>query len=341
MMMPGRTYSAMTGYRYGFNRQEKDDEIKGDGNSYNAEFWEYDPRIGRRWNVDPVEKAYESPYSAFSNNPIWNVDPDGADTAKYISNAQLVDAIKISYNLINSQVKSKTYNHDQNRTKDIEKAIDTYASAHPGITFAQYAEFTEAVYSYFHGINEVAFGNRKNFETLGYVLSQSGVSETTKIGATVNEIKAFEGYGLRVLTMGANAALGIAAGAVGIEAGAGPRAPFKSNIQAPVKAAPQVPYEGSNVNIYRGANGDNPLFQLKGGEYKYTEQSVRGLSLHVDAPKLSAGRGAAYKLTELPKGLKIVQQGKDPGHFEIIPTSKISQEQFQSLLNKIKYVKVN
>jgi hypothetical protein len=41
------------GYRYGFNGQEKSDEIKGSGNSYTAEFWEYDPRLGRRWNMDP------------------------------------------------------------------------------------------------------------------------------------------------------------------------------------------------------------------------------------------------------------------------------------------------
>jgi len=70
------------GYRYGFNGQEKSDDIKGEGNSYTAEFWEYDPRIGRRWNVDPVTKEFESPYAAFSNNPIWFVDANGADTSK-------------------------------------------------------------------------------------------------------------------------------------------------------------------------------------------------------------------------------------------------------------------
>jgi len=28
-----------------------------------AEFWEYDPRIGRRWNINPVGKEWESPYA--------------------------------------------------------------------------------------------------------------------------------------------------------------------------------------------------------------------------------------------------------------------------------------
>ncbi len=69
-------------YKYGFNGQEKSNEVKGEGNSYTAEFWEYDPRIGRRWNIDPVIKYNESPYAAFYSNPIKNNDPSGADVPK-------------------------------------------------------------------------------------------------------------------------------------------------------------------------------------------------------------------------------------------------------------------
>ncbi len=78
--MPGRQYSATTAYRYGFNGQEKSTEIDPNGSSYTAEFWQYDARIVRRWNVDPVFKEYESPYAAFANNPIWITDVNGADT---------------------------------------------------------------------------------------------------------------------------------------------------------------------------------------------------------------------------------------------------------------------
>lgn len=60
---------------YGFGGQERTPEIGGDG--YTAEFWQYDSRLGRRWNVDPVMKPNESPYAAFSNNPIINIDPHG------------------------------------------------------------------------------------------------------------------------------------------------------------------------------------------------------------------------------------------------------------------------
>ena len=70
-----------TGYRYGFGGQEKDNEIYGTGNSYTAEFWQYDPRLGRRWNIDPMSFKYpwQSPYVAFNNNPIFYNDPLGLE----------------------------------------------------------------------------------------------------------------------------------------------------------------------------------------------------------------------------------------------------------------------
>jgi hypothetical protein len=66
-------------YRYGFNTQEKDLDIDKSGNHTTAEFWEYDSRSGRRWNVDPVVKEYESGYACFSNNPISLNDIKGND----------------------------------------------------------------------------------------------------------------------------------------------------------------------------------------------------------------------------------------------------------------------
>jgi RHS repeat-associated protein len=78
-LQPNRSYteSGVDSYRYGFNGQEKSDEIKGPGNSYTAEFWEYDPRIGRRWNLDPKPIPAISLYAVLNSNPIWHVDPRG------------------------------------------------------------------------------------------------------------------------------------------------------------------------------------------------------------------------------------------------------------------------
>lgn len=65
----GRSFSS-TAYRYGFNGQEKDNEVSGDGNSNTAEFWQYDTRLGRRWNLDPRPQIKISDYATFGNNPI-------------------------------------------------------------------------------------------------------------------------------------------------------------------------------------------------------------------------------------------------------------------------------
>lgn len=66
--------------RYGHNGMEKDDEIKGSGNSYSTFFRGYDPRIGRWLSIDPVDHPNMSPYCAFDNNPIYYSDPQGADS---------------------------------------------------------------------------------------------------------------------------------------------------------------------------------------------------------------------------------------------------------------------
>ena len=76
-------------YRFGFNGQEMDNEITGlTGTHTTAEFWEYDSRLGRRWNLDPIVKENESPYLCFSGNPIWFSDPAG-DNAKNPDNIHI------------------------------------------------------------------------------------------------------------------------------------------------------------------------------------------------------------------------------------------------------------
>jgi RHS repeat-associated protein len=70
MHMPERSFSSGS-YRYGFQGQEKDDEIKGDGNSINYKYRVHDPRLGRFLSFDPLAPDYpwNSPY-AFSENRV-------------------------------------------------------------------------------------------------------------------------------------------------------------------------------------------------------------------------------------------------------------------------------
>jgi RHS repeat-associated protein len=72
MLVPNR-HGQSDSYRYGFQGQEKDDEIKGEGNSLNYTFRMHDPRIGRFFAADPLEKSFpwNSPY-AFSENRLMD-----------------------------------------------------------------------------------------------------------------------------------------------------------------------------------------------------------------------------------------------------------------------------
>ncbi len=75
-LLPGRNYSSTSDtYRFGFNGQEKVDEINGSAGTHNtAQFWEYDTRTARRWNLDPKPNASISQYAAFALNPIFYRD---------------------------------------------------------------------------------------------------------------------------------------------------------------------------------------------------------------------------------------------------------------------------
>jgi RHS repeat-associated protein len=66
-------------YRYGFNGMEKDDEVKGNSNSYDFGARMYDNRLGRFFSVDPRidEQAHASSYCFVDNSPLVFIDEDG------------------------------------------------------------------------------------------------------------------------------------------------------------------------------------------------------------------------------------------------------------------------
>ncbi len=80
---PGRQLNSGS-YRYGHNTQESDPEISGSwGTHYTAQFWMYDSRIIRRWNLDPKPIIGISDYVCFGNNPIYYTDPLGDFRTKF------------------------------------------------------------------------------------------------------------------------------------------------------------------------------------------------------------------------------------------------------------------
>ena len=94
---------------------EKDDEVSGSGNSYTAEFWQYDSRLGRRWNLDPKPNPSISNYATFANNPIMYTDVKG-DTVEYNS---FRDRVKVGV----SSILSKDFRAD---LKELKKSDETF-----------------------------------------------------------------------------------------------------------------------------------------------------------------------------------------------------------------------
>jgi RHS repeat-associated protein len=82
MLVPNR-HGSSDSYRYGFQGQEKDDELKGEGNSLNYTFRMHDPRVGRFFATDPLEAKYSwnSPYAFSENRVIDSRELEGLEAA--------------------------------------------------------------------------------------------------------------------------------------------------------------------------------------------------------------------------------------------------------------------
>jgi RHS repeat-associated protein len=78
VLLDGRTMEG-EGYRYGFNGMEKDDEVKGKGNSYDFGSRMYDSRVGKWLTIDPFARKLptQSPFNFCLNDPLFYTDPDG------------------------------------------------------------------------------------------------------------------------------------------------------------------------------------------------------------------------------------------------------------------------
>lgn len=105
MLEPGRHWEAANySHRFGYNGMEKDDDIKGLGNSYDYGARFYDPRVGRFLSIDPDNNklAGWTNYQYCRDNPIYRIDADGRFDAalhqKWFEDALNNTTIKISNN---------------------------------------------------------------------------------------------------------------------------------------------------------------------------------------------------------------------------------------------------
>ncbi|GAB4259866.1 MAG: hypothetical protein Kow0079_16870 [Vicingaceae bacterium] len=86
------------GYRFGFQGQERDDEIKGEGNALNYKFRMHDPRLGRFFSVDPLFKEFSflSPYVFGGNDPLRFLDVYGLGPGDRVKKAKSFVGTKYS-----------------------------------------------------------------------------------------------------------------------------------------------------------------------------------------------------------------------------------------------------
>ena len=154
MLQPERNYtippaSEKNSYRFGLNGQEKTKELG--ENFYEARYWEYDARIGRRWNRDPKPSVDISPYATFANNPLCYSDPFG-DT---LSDRQLVDALKIANTEIKNRVKKSQGFYNDDAKNSLGKTILEYQEKNQ-LNFGDLAAFNTAVDQYYNGFRDIS-----------------------------------------------------------------------------------------------------------------------------------------------------------------------------------------
>ena len=127
--MPGRNFTSSSSYKYGFNGKEKDDEIKGNGNSLDFGARMYDPRLGRWMSVDPLAAKYFdlSPYNFAGNSPILFYDVDGM---KFV-NPYTKLATAAALNVTKSQAAYDEFakNNPQLSSKQLKKSQEAKALA--------------------------------------------------------------------------------------------------------------------------------------------------------------------------------------------------------------------
>ncbi len=176
--MVGRNFNDNT-YRYGFNGQEKSDDVKKD--LYSATFWEYDSRLGRRWNLDPKPNPFTSRYACFSNNPLMFTDIKG-DTTEYYSMANNASLGTIndkgSYRRV--KIDESLFNSYSEAYQDVD--LDVQANANRLTTeLNTTASQTEKIYGGFK--NFIAFETSISMQFTGSMVPTGNIASKASIKA--------------------------------------------------------------------------------------------------------------------------------------------------------------
>jgi len=131
-----------SGYLYGFNGMEKDDEIKGAGNSYDYKNRFFDSRLGRFLSIDRLNSEFPSlsTYQFASNQVIVAIDLDGKEPLYLIDkNGKLtepvIELLNVAFGFDKTWLRETTWTDLQTFTLEAQgsfglsrKSVKTYTA---------------------------------------------------------------------------------------------------------------------------------------------------------------------------------------------------------------------
>jgi hypothetical protein len=88
-------------------------------------------------------------------------------------------------------------------------------------------------------------------------------------------------------------------------------------------------------DYYRGGTNLKPRpFEIRIDPVTGMVQPTHGISVF-NRPNGLDRFGGAFRITGLPEELKIIQRGRDPSHFEIVPSHPMTLQDYEAALSKI------
>lgn len=152
MLLPNR-HGSSDEYRYGFQGQENDTEIKGEGNSVNYKYRMHDPRVGRFFATDPLASRYPfmTPYQFSSNSPIGALEVEGLEG---------VDVKFRIWQKAQGGIQAQMAEHESEVAKKVTKAVivDMPEAAVDGVTFLASTLFQSTVGGFSYGYGDMKYG---------------------------------------------------------------------------------------------------------------------------------------------------------------------------------------
>ncbi len=160
--MVGRGWEAgNTGkYRFGFNGQEKENEISNvDGGHLVFEYRIHDVRLGRFMSVDPLEVEYpwNSPYAFAENCVISGIDLEGAEywlRLFMVSKSPIIatgeTVVKLTIRTVRTGMKRVTWSKELSKSENVRRLIKGGKDNHAEVekiakTEGQFDKFNEAI----------------------------------------------------------------------------------------------------------------------------------------------------------------------------------------------------